>query len=185
MVNNLTLKNIAKVNPSKKTVAPGFVIDELYWAPIGDFTSIAALSDGVTDIDVLGLITSAHTFAGTKGFVKLANAKENTGKYKFEDNGGNGFGNFKVSAEIMVNGFDSKVVGLINQAKYQPGIALVKLMNGNVMQIGSETFPAYIKGDYDSLTNQDTNVNGIKFVVEAVQDYVLRYDSALAITIIT
>ena len=180
---NLTLKNIAKVNPTKQTVAPG-AIDELWVAPIADFSSIADLDAAVTDIDLLGKITTAHTFGGTKGFVKISDAKENTAQYMAEAQQG-GAGNFKVSAKIKTNGFNTKMVGLTNQLLHQPSIGIVKLMNGTWMQIGSEKFPAYLKSDFDSKTNQSTEQVGFDLELSAVQPYQLIYDNTLALTIIT
>ena len=182
---NLTLKNVAKVCATAQLKAPG-AIDEIYWAPICDFTSIADLDGAVTDIDAYGLITTAHTFTGTKGFVKIDDIQENTAKFNFADQGGKGFGNWKVTGEAMGRTFNPKLIGLLNQAKFQPGIALVKLMNGQVMQIGSEKFPAYLTGDFDSNTNQSTEAFGVKLKVEADQTWILRYNyPTLAITIIT
>lgn len=180
---NLTLKNIAKVHPTKLTVAPG-AIDELWWAPIVDFTSIADLDSAVTDIDLLGKITTAHTFTGTKGFVKISDAKENTAMYSSQAQEG-GAGNFKESAKIKTNGFNTKMVGLLNQALHQPSIGICKLMNGTWMQIGSEKFPAYLKSDFDSKTNQSVDAVGFELELSAVQPYRLIYDNTLALTIIT
>lgn len=180
---NLTLKNIVKVHPTKLTVAPG-AIDEAYVCPISDFTSIADLDSAVTDIDLLGKITTAHTFTGTKGFVKISDAKENTAQYMAEAQQG-GAGNFKVSAKIKTNGFNTKMLGLTNQLLHQPSIAIIKLMNGTWMQIGSEKFPAYVKADFDSKTNQSTEQVGYDIEISAVQPYQLIYDNTLALTIIT
>jgi len=182
---NLTLKNIAKVGASVASVAPG-LIDELYFAPIENFLAIPDLPTGVTDIDVFGLITDPFTFTAPKGFLKISDVQPNTGKFMAADQGGQGFGNMKISAEVQTVGYNSKMVNAINQLKFQPGIALVKLMNGKVMVIGTEKFPAYIKQDYDSATNQDTGINGVKISVEAVQPHILTYNyPTVAITIIT
>lgn len=183
---NLTLKNIANVCETMQSKAPG-AFDELYWAPICDFLAAQDYDTTITDIDNFGLVTVAHTFTAPKGFVKILDLQENTCKFTSEPQGEDGYGNFKVAAEAMTRGQNPKFQGFLNQERFRRGIALVKLRNGNVMQIGSESFPAFISGgSFDSQTNKSTDKFGIQFKIEAVQPIVMRYNyPTLAITIVT
>jgi hypothetical protein len=130
-------------------------------------------------------VNAAHTFTAPKGFVKILDLQENTTKFTADPQGENGFGNFKVTAEAMSRTFNPKFQGFLNQERFRRGIGLVRLKNGNVMQIGSESYPAFISGGkFDSKTNQSTEIFGIEFKIEAVQPIVMRYNyPTLAITL--
>lgn len=184
MPNNLNLKPIVEVCETLQSKAPG-AFDTLYWAPLCDFLAAQDYDATVTDIDTLGLVTAAHTFTAPKGFVKISDLQENTTKFTSDPQGENGYGNFKVAAEAMSRTFNAKLQGLLNQERYRRGIGLVILKNGNTMQIGSPSFPAFISGGkFDSKTNQSTEIFGIEFKIEAVQPIVMRYNyPTLAITL--
>lgn len=181
---NITLKNVAALTASPLNKASG-IVDELYFAPISEFLAIQVPDSAETDINLRGKIKSAHTFNSPKGFVKIADVVHGTGKYAHKSKGDKGFAMVEANAEVQSLGMNPSLVGALNQLQFQPGIALVKKADGNVMQIGCATHPAYLSHDYDSNTNDSSSPQGIKVMVSATQPEVYTYDNTLAITVIS
>lgn len=181
----MTPKNIAKVCETPTTKAPG-AIDEIYWSAICEITGEGDVNAALADLDTFGQIVTAHTFTGTKGFIKISDIEPGTAEYEYDDQSEGGYGLFKVTAKAMGRTQNLKLTGMLNQEKYRDGIALIKLKNGNVMQIGTFAFPAHIKGSFKSGVNTSKEKFGTAITIEAEQPLVLSYNyPTLAITIIT
>lgn len=163
--------------------SPG-TIGKLYWAPLCDFTTFGDIDSAETNIDDLGIVDTAHTFAGTKGFAEIS-LEDNQNKLMIEKTGEGGFGNFKTTFEGLAGGYNPKIRGFLNQAGYSKGIGIAVLSNGKRIQIGSEDHPAYMKSNFDTLTSEATEAWGFKITLAATTPMMYEYKDGLAITLIS
>jgi hypothetical protein len=181
----LSPKNLAQQVACKEIHAPGLV-DKILWVALSDVKTFGVVDPNEADIDNLGMIRTPHTFDAGKGFTSYEDMLPNSTRYKADSQGSKGFGNYKTLASGTTRAASPKVIGNMNQTKFQPGIALVYMANGSaIYQIGTKEFPAYAKMDMDTETNQHAEEWGIKIEVEAVQPIILRYDPVLAVTLIS
>jgi hypothetical protein len=178
----LTIKNLIDACECAGK-SPG-VVSKLYWASLCDFTTIGDVDPAETNIDDLGIVDSAHTFTGTKGFAEIS-LEDNQNKLMIEKTGEGGFGNFKTTFEGLAGGYNPKIRGFLNQAGYSKGIAIAVLSNGKRIQIGSEAHPASMKANFDSLTSEASEAWGFKITLAATTPMMYEYKDALAITLIS
>lgn len=115
---------------------PG-VATEIFFAPKSDFEIIQAPgADGVT-------ISASHVFKPGKGFYKMYNSLE-TGELNSEMKG-NIDGRYQAQKYAgHVPGIRAAVASIIRKAQNVEMIVLVKEANTKVIQLGDNTYPAYM-----------------------------------------
>lgn len=160
--------------------------DVVYYCPKQDFAAIEAATteDDATTPDQVGLIETAHTFAGTDGFTKL-NVTLDKNSIRHEFVGENGNGNWVNKASIFVPGAKNEATGFMNSQVRRAGIWILETPDGVRKQIGDESRGAYMKPMWDSQTDNATDPRGWEIEISAPSSYALTYGAALAITLRT
>ena len=153
-------------------VASGVSETEIYAAFVADFDTISAppaLSAGTSYAELV-TIPAAHTFTAPKGFFKL-NVLPDTGLVESALVGNKGSKSYTNSFAGTLSGTSARNKGFGRKAKNAPMIFVVKLTNGERVQIGSETRPAYFEEFNPTSGATAEDVNGTAFKISDTQPY--------------
>ncbi|MGB5818830.1 MAG: hypothetical protein WBG90_05045 [Saonia sp.] len=152
--------------------AAGISPVEIYAARVQDFDTIEKpLALGVaTTLVEAGSITTAHTFTAPKGFFKMSILPD-TGSVETTNEGEKGSKTNTNSFGGTIPGNSARNVGFIRKYQNVGMIFLVKQINGDVRQIGSEDSPAYLSEASGNTGLKAGDINGIPVKFSDVQAY--------------
>lgn len=168
------------VGPAGQDDNMGGLTQRVYFAPISDFTLIQKPIANPTTFAAKSEITVAHTFAATKGFVKMYSTMDK-GKFDAKSQGDTDGKSFKPEGEFFYPGSKSDAHGFAAAVKNDNFIILVEMpdsdTNGHI-QVGSEMFPAKIEPEFTAAQNS-SGVRGYTFKFMSVTPTVCVYKAAV------
>jgi len=152
--------------------AAGISPVEIYAARVIDFDAIIKpLALGVAvSLEEAGSITGPHTFTAPKGFFKISILPD-TGSVETANEGEKGAKTNTNSFSGTIPGNSARNIGFIRKYQNVGMIFLVKQINGDVRQIGSEDSPAYLSEASGSTGLKAGDINGIPVKFTDVQAY--------------
>lgn len=113
----------------------------------------AAITDADVTAAAAGSIATAHTFAAGKCMKKLYGTV-NKGEAKDDSVGDDDSENSKGTVTIMYPGSKKELLGIKRRLNGLHGLAFISLADGQVLQYGSELFPAHFRASWASGTNE-------------------------------
>jgi hypothetical protein len=156
----------------------------LYYCPINDFTVIQdtdeTLATFTTTYDKLTTISTAHTFTGTKGFLKMYNT-QNSGTVEYQRQGERDGYSYKAVLKFFYPGAASLFYGWQRKAKNDRFMFLALQPNGVIHQIGNKQFPAYLSPDKGGTASNEGGRNGFEFMVETMASGPILYNSTITL----
>jgi len=145
---------------------------EIYAARVIDFETIikpAALGVATT-LELAGSIVDPHAFPAGKGFFKI-NILPDTGSVETTNEGEKGS---KTNTNVFsgtLPGNSARNIGFIRKYQNVGMIFLVKQINGEIRQIGSEDSPAYLTEASGTTGLKAGDINGMPVKFADVQSY--------------
>ncbi|WP_421801773.1 hypothetical protein [Flagellimonas sp.] len=145
---------------------------EIYCARVIDFDTIekpTALGAALTLVEA-GSITAAHTFTAPKGFFKI-NILPDTGSVETTNEGEKGS---KTNTNVFsgtLPGNSARNIGFIRKYQNVGMIFIVKQINGEMRQIGSQDSPAYLTEASGTTGLKAGDINGMPVKFADVQSY--------------
>lgn len=180
-LNVITLANVNGPDGTEENI--GGTEQYIYYAPVGDFTTIQAPSDlasGTTFASLVAIATS-HVFAVGKHFYTLYCTMDK-GKLGMEQQGEPDGFSTKPKVTIYHPGSKKEILGFARYSKSNNFIVLVPLADGVVHQIGTQQFPASISHKFDSASNS-SGLRGNEFeITTAVALGAQIYEGAIALS---
>jgi hypothetical protein len=152
--------------PDGTTDNMGGILQKVYAAPIRYFDSIKKVATSPTTLAGLVDITDTHTFLTDMGFHKFY-CTQDKGMVDAEPQGDRDGRSYKQDAKFFYPGSDSELHGFASMAKNDRFIFLAPMVDGTLMQIGTEDFPAEILGKFTTATNSG-GVRGYEFTVSSM-----------------
>lgn len=159
----------------------GGIVPELLFAPISTFTAIQPLpSDAPVGDGATCVIAGDHTFGVGDGFLKLQLSIDALNKFMqdFVGEGDNGGSEPKI--EAFVAGLSKELAEFFANAPYEDFICLIKLPDGKYIQLGTEDFPAMVKGSYTSGTTSE-GANGWNVTAKAFEKRMIFYEGTVTL----
>ena len=149
---------------------PGVSPIGVFACPVADFDTIAALpaKDAVTTLEAAATIPGPHTFSATKGFFKIA-VLPNTGMVESAAEGEKGSKSFTNSFSGTLPNISAKSKGFLRKYQNVPMIFIVPQLNGDNVQLGSATSPAFLTEGTPSTGAKAGDVVGIPVKFSDVQ----------------
>ncbi len=150
-------------------IASGVSETEIYGARISDFEeikTIPALSAASTFAEA-ATISETHTFKAGKGFHKL-NILPDTGNVESQSVGNKGAKSVNNRFSGTLPGTSARNKGYHRAVKNAGMIFIVKTRTGENVQIGSLAGPAYFEEFTPNTGTAPEDVNGIPFVISAI-----------------
>lgn len=145
---------------------------EIYAARVQDFDTIAkplALGVAVSLVEA-GSINDPHTFTAPKGFFKI-NILPDTGSVETTNEGEKGSKTNTNYFGGTIPANSARNIGFIRKYQNVGMIFLVKQLNGDVRQIGSEDSPAYLSEATGNTGLKAGDINGMPVKFSDVQAY--------------
>jgi hypothetical protein len=151
----LSLDNISGPGSLKQNV--GGTTGRIRFAPIPEFSVIEKkleMSDpsASNNIDLIE-ISGDHTFPVGKGFYEMYITRD-TGKVVSKPNSERDTTGHTATFEGMTPGADSKTEAILLLAENNKLICMIELADGKWLQLGSERFPAEMKHEWSSESNE-------------------------------
>ena len=145
---------------------------EIFAARVQDFLAIIkplALGVAVT-LEEAGTIVGPHTFTPPKGFFKMSILPD-TGSVETSNEGEKGSKTNSNSFSGTIPGNSARNIGFIRKYQNVGMIFLVKQINGDIRQIGSQDSPAYLSEASGTTGLKAGDINGIPVKFTDVQAY--------------
>ena len=124
---------------------PGVSPINIFACPVSEFETIIALpaKDAVTSLEEAATIAGPHTFATGKGFFKISVLPE-TGMVESAAEGEKGSKSITNTFSGTLPNITAKSKGFIRKYQNVPMIFIIPQLNGDKVQLGSETSPAFM-----------------------------------------
>ena len=165
-------------NTNPRAIRGGYK-DVFYFCPLADFTSIAKPTGTPTALGDLVLISSAHTFTGTKGWFSWE-TKQRSATIKGQSTGDDGAKLMDYTGEITILGDSASTQEQLERLLNTKGIVLLKdancLVDDVYAQLGDECDPPIFTVEFDGKTTAD-GLKEYKVSFKAISKY--RYEGVV------
>ncbi|QQV91410.1 hypothetical protein Leef1_44 [Polaribacter phage Leef_1] len=149
---------------------PGVSPMDIFACPVSEFLTIDKLpaKDAVTDLAAAATIVGPHTFEEGKGFFKISVLPE-TGMVESSAEGEKGSKSWANSFAGTLPNISAKSKGFLRKYQNVPMIFVIPQLNGDNVQLGSATSPAFMTEATPSTGAKAGDVVGVPLKFADVQ----------------